>query len=144
MRYVMVPVPSEFVLDVMRMVLFRTPEDDDPSGMRDQARMRAFLETAETPTQALLELIADASVAQTPLRLVDAAEELDLDPDVVRAILKDVNKLVLGGERDLVQLSAETAVGVHGNTGKILFLVMRPEHARFLRARRRAADQPSA
>lgn len=145
MRYVMVPVPREFVLDIMRWVLFRAPEEDDSGAgaMRDEARLRRLVEESDELTAGILLVVAKATIEDRPLRLTEAADELDQPADVVRAKLREVNAQALGGGRDLVKVSNESAVGVHGNTGRISYLTMRPEHARLVRAVSKGADAPS-
>jgi hypothetical protein len=134
MRYVMVPVPSEYVLDVMRMVLFRAPEDDEGSAMREEARLLRLMDEADDETRDLVLLVAKATIEDTPLRFADAADALELSPDALTDRLRSVNALALGGGRELIAISNEVAVRVHGNVGKNRYLVMRPEHARLLRA----------
>ena len=91
MRYVMVPVPAEHVLDVMRWVLFRTPEDDGASELRDRVRLMSFLGEASETTRALLARVARAAVTDEPVRLSDVADDLDLEVDVLNAAIKDLN-----------------------------------------------------
>jgi hypothetical protein len=142
MRYVMVPVPSAFVLDVMRLVIFRAPEDDDGANdVRDEARLGKLMEEADDVTRKLILLVAKATTDSVQLRFSDAGAELDQDGEAVRAILKKVNGEALGGGRDLIGFSEEIAVRVHGNVGKDWFLVMRMEHARILRALDKAAKK---
>lgn len=142
MRFVMVPVPREHVLDVMRWVLFRAPEEDGTSDMRDAARLRTICEESDDLTMSLLVRVARATVDGDTPRLTDVADDLGEAPDTIRATLRTLNAWALGGGRDLVKVSNEPAVGVHGNTGKISFLMMRPEHAHFVR-RVSAADARS-
>jgi hypothetical protein len=142
MRFVMVPVPREHVLDVMRWVLFRAPADDDPSGMRDHARIKTFLEDTDPVTRSVLQLLAKATSGGDALRLTDVTEQLEAEADVVRGILREINRSALGGGRDLVQLAPETTVGVQGQTGRVLYLRMRPEHASVVRQLIRSAPSP--
>jgi hypothetical protein len=140
MRYVLVPVPTEYVLDVMRWVLFRAPEGETTDGMRDEARVRRLVLEAEPLARSLLELVARATGKGTTLRLSDAADELEQEPEVVRATLRELNGSALGGGRDLVRLTKETAVRVNGNTGQDVCLEMRAEHASAIRALLRSPD----
>ena len=133
MRYVMVPVPAEHVLDVMRWVLFRTPEEDGVNDMRDRARLSTFMGEASEVTHSILTRVAKAALNDEPLRLSDVADDLDLDSDVINATIKEVNNFALGPGRVLVMLRMETAVGISGNTGKIAYLSMRPNLARVVR-----------
>ncbi len=146
MRYVMVPVPREYVLDIMRWVLFRAPEDDDTMAgqMRDQGRIRRIVDDADEFRRALLIAIATATVEDRPLRINDAADEVGRRTPEVVAALRELNGEALGGGRDLVRVSNETAVGVHGVKGKVTFVSMRPDHARFIRAITKQTDAASA
>lgn len=142
MQYVMVPVPKEIVLDVMRWVLHQAPDEDRDDGVRDRARLTNLVEKADDLTRSLLLLVANATLDGTaPVRLTDAADELGQSTHAIR--------LALGGldtpfrhqnVRNLVMVSDETAVGVHGNRGRISFLSMRPQDARIVRAAARAID----
>jgi len=141
MRYVMVPVPTAFVLDVMRLVIFRAPDDDDLSSARDEARLEKLMEESDELTRSLLLLVAKATVDSVQVRFSDTGLELDLNGEAMRALLKKVNGEALGGGRELVGFSDEIAVRVHGNVGKDWFLVMRLEHARMLRSIAREAGE---
>lgn len=133
MRYVMVPVPAEHVLDVMRWVLFRTPEDDGASELRDRVRLMSFLGEASGTTRALLTRVARAAVTDEPVRLSDVADDLELEIDVLNAAIKELNNFALGPGRVLVQVRMETAVGISGKAGKVAYLSMRPSLARLVR-----------
>jgi hypothetical protein len=134
MRYVLVPVPSEFVLDVMRWVLFRAQEDSEEDGLADETRLRRMLEDADDLTRALLVVVATATLEDRPLRLSDAAEELDQPAETLRTCLRRTNATTFGGGRELVAVATETAVGPLGRRGKVTYLRMRPGHARTIRA----------
>jgi hypothetical protein len=134
MRYVMVPVPSEHVLDVMRWVLFRAPNDDVHSGMRDLARIQKVAEEADDATRTLLRRVADATVTDTPLRLTDVADELNQEPAALNELIRNLNATVLGAGREVIRVSNEPGVGVFGKMGAVSFLVMRGEHARLIRS----------
>jgi hypothetical protein len=142
MRFVMVPVPQEHVLEVMRWVLFRSPEEDASLGVRDRARLAKLLDNLDELTRSLLLLLAKATVDGTaPVRLTDAADELERPADDLRAALRQLDTPMRHvNVRTLVMLSDETAVGVHGNKGKITFLSMRPEDARVLWSAGKAVD----
>lgn len=136
----MVPVPTEHVLEVMRWVLFRAPDDKSTEAMRDQARLRHLVGQADPITMSLITAVAGATASGRVLRLRDAADELDHDVDVLRVSLRELNGSALGGGRDLIRLSNETAIRVNGDVGKDVCLEMRPEHARWIRTLTRAAD----
>jgi hypothetical protein len=114
-------------------VLFRTPEDDGASELRDRVRLMSFLGEASGTTRALLTRVARAAVTDEPVRLSDVADDLDLEIDVLNAAIKELNNFALGPGRVLVQVRMETAVGITGNTGKVAYLSMRPSMARLVR-----------
>lgn len=134
MRYVLVPVPSEFVLDIMRWVLFRAEEAVDPGDLADETRLRQLFDESDDLTRAVLALVAATTLEDRPLRLSEAAEELDQEADAIRACVKRANATALGAGRDLVAIATETAVGPLGKRGKVAYLRMRPEHARAVRS----------
>lgn len=135
MRYVMVPVPSEHVAEVMRWVLFRIPEEDTESSVRDRARLIKLMENADDLTRELLLLVAKATSDGTaPVRLTDAADELGQSVQAIRSALSGLNNPARHESvRKLMMVSEETAIGVHGKKGKVSFLAMRPEDARIVR-----------
>jgi hypothetical protein len=136
MRYVMVPVPAEHVLDVMRWVLFRAPDEDYETVARDAARVTNFMSEADELTRTVLLRVAEATMTDEPLRLSDVAGELDKDAQTINAVIRDANNVALGAERPLIEIRFESAIGVHGQTGKVSFLGMRPHLARQVRSAR--------
>src|SRR6266540_2109515 len=60
MRYVMVPVPSEYVLDVMRWVLFRAADEDASALKQDEDRVLELIRDADEFTRSLLAVVAAA------------------------------------------------------------------------------------
>jgi hypothetical protein len=133
MRYVMVPVPAEHVLDVMRWVLFRAPDEDYETVARDAARVANFMSDADDLTRSVVLRVAEATATDEPLRLSDVASELDKDGQTINAVIRDANAVALGAERPLIEIRFESAIGVHGQTGKVSFLGMRPHLARQIR-----------
>jgi hypothetical protein len=125
----------------MRWVLFRAPEEEDTDDeMREEASLRSFVKAADDVTRGLLAVVAKATLEDSPLRLTDVADELEQDANAVRASVRIMNAQALGRARPLVKILNETAVGVHGNRGKVSFLTMRPEHARIVRSAVKAPD----
>jgi hypothetical protein len=138
-RYTLVPVPSEYVLDVMRFVLFRAPDEDGPSKGRNKARVVHLLDTLDDFKRSLLILVATSVVQEDSLQLRDAAEQLNQRPQVVSEAVHAINSQAVWG-RDVLMLRAETVVGIHGQTGKHLSITMRPDIARFVVAASRSAN----
>lgn len=130
MGYVLVPVPAEFVLDVMRWVLFRAQDTDTELVQLETEQVQRFLATADDPTRALLHRAAEATVKALPLALRDLADELDMEPPAVRDRIEQLNHEILEGDRELIELRADVNVGVHGRTGTTAFVSMRPALAR--------------
>ena len=131
MRYVMVPVPSELVLDLMRWLQFRT-EPEQPE--EDEANLRRLLADTDERTRALLVLIAKGTIEGAPVRLSDAADVLEQEPAAVRAALLAADLQALGPGRTLVKVLNESEVNEFGRTGRVSYLAMRPHHARLVRA----------
>lgn len=138
MRYTLVPVPSEYVLEVMRFVLFIAPDEAAQSTGRDEAQVRRLLDELDDFKRSLLVLVARSVAQDDSLQLRDAAEQLGQPPQVVSDALRAIN-LHVGGS-DILMLRAETSVGVHGQTGKISYVTMRPDIARLVRAASRSSS----
>jgi len=138
MRYVMVPVPSEYVLAVMRWVLFRAADEDASALKQDEDRVLGLIRDADEFTRSLLAVVAAATVKDRPLRLRDLADELGRDGQAVRLAIRTLNQTVLAGGRNLLELRSEPAVGIHGQTGTIVYVSMRPGVAPIVRAATRA------
>jgi hypothetical protein len=134
----MVPVPREHVLDVMRWVLFRAADEDSEGTGRDAARVAQLLDGLDERTRSLALLVAKATVEDTPLRLTDAADELGLESQTVTVLIRDLNQRAMWG-RSVIRTQAEKAIGVHGQTGKVSYLMMRPDIARLIRTTARAS-----
>ena len=131
MQYVMVPVPSDHVLDLLRWLQFQT-EPARPT--EDAAGLQRAVAGTDDVTRALLLLIAEASIAGDSVRLRDAADTVDLDIPSVRAALVRIDEEALGPGRTLVKVLQETTVGEHGRRGRTFCLTMRVRHARLVRS----------
>jgi hypothetical protein len=139
-RYVLVPVPSEYVLDVMRWVLFRAPDEQagNETG-RDLARVESLLSELDDFMRSLLLLVAKSVAADDALKLTDAADELDRRPQDVSDAVRAINLKAVWG-KDVVTLRSEPAVGVRGQHGRASVLTMHPDIARLVRAATRSAS----
>lgn len=136
MGFVLVPVPAEYVLDVMRWVLFRSDAEGTGDVDADVARVTALLANAEPEVRALLEVVAEATIRNEPVRMRDLADELgQVSADVSDAI-EALNASTLDGGRELLEVRSETAVGVDGQKGRITYVSMRPLLARVVRMAR--------
>lgn len=133
MGYTLVPVPSEYVLDVMRYVLFIAPDEEGQSTGRDKARVLRLLDELDDFNRSLVVLVAKSVTEDDALRLSDAAEQLGKASQMVSSAVRAVNVQAHWG-RDVMTLRAETTVGALGQTGKISYITMRPDIARLVRA----------
>jgi hypothetical protein len=116
-RYVLVPVPREFVLDVMRWVLFRAPDSDVEREARDTVRVAEWLKTVDEVEHGLLLYLARRAVlGEPPMRLTEVSADLDTDPGAVTASAVRLNRSF---GRDLIELAHETSVGA---LGKVVFI----------------------
>ena len=144
MRYVMVPVPSQFVMDVLRLVVFRAPPEDAATTARDQGQIEELLSTADDQTRTLVIQVASGSTGDEQLRFADAADLLEITGEALSLLVRDINDSIgLGEGRELIGVAEEVAVRVHGNVGRNRYLVMRPEHAKIVRALTRAPSAPA-
>jgi len=138
-RYVLVPVPSEYVLDVMRWVLFRAPQGGSDANL-EQAGIRQMVAGVTATQRVLLELVANASLQGDTLRMIHVADELEIDHPRVSSMIAELNTMAFGGTRELIAVQNETAVGVFGNVGKLSYLSMRTEDAQMVRNALREVD----
>jgi hypothetical protein len=132
--FVLVPVPAEHVLDVMRWVLFRADEEDtDPQLRGDTARLMELIARADPTVCALLGRVADATIRKEPLLLRDLADELGRTTGEVTEAIEALNIEALSDERPFVELRKETAIGITGTPARILYVAMRRDLARIAR-----------
>lgn len=141
MGYVLVPVPAEYVLDVMRWVLFRADDEEVEPAEATAESVTTLFSEADDLTRNLLRIVATATAADDPPRLRDLADELELDAKTLRDRITELNdQQVAAGGREVLELRAEKAVGVHGQTGTIVFVGMRPEVAALIRVAQRSSE----
>jgi hypothetical protein len=142
-RYVLVPVPNEYVLDVMRWVLVRTPDGEGESSGRDNARVEALLSELDDLERSLLVLVAKSVWKDDSLTMRDAGEELKQPSQVVSEAIRAINRKAMWG-RDVITLRPETTVGVLGRAGRASVLTMWPDTARLVRAATRSPSVPDS
>ncbi len=140
-RYVLVPVPREHVLDVMRWVLFRAPGEETDSTGRDVVRVRSVVEEASAAERIMLLEVARATAKQDTVRLDDVALELGQTAQDLAAMIRAMNHRALGGGRNLIQIKSESAVGVSGQHGRITCLEMREDFATIVRQTAKQIDR---
>ena len=59
--------------------------------------------------------------------------EFDQDGQVINNLIRDANGMALGAARPIVELRAESAIGVRGQIIKVAFVSMRVDVARRVR-----------
>jgi hypothetical protein len=91
--YVMVPVPEEHVLTVLRYVveLGSSTPDRTPPGWDDDAVRRLYLDSDET-TRSLLAFLAQPDVAGTQVRPKDVSTALGVEPQQLPGVVGPLNK----------------------------------------------------
>ncbi|MFZ6004081.1 MAG: hypothetical protein ACOYXM_09130 [Actinomycetota bacterium] len=125
----------------MRWVLFRADDEEGEPAKATAETIDALLSEADEVTRNLLRIVATATSADDPPRLRDLADELDLEGKALRDRIAELNdQHVAAGGRELLELRAEKAVGVHGQTGTIVFVGMRPDVAALIRAAGRRSE----
>jgi len=140
-EYTLVPVPSEYVLDVMRFVLFRAPDEEGHSSGRDAGRVESLLAELDDFERSVLVLIANSVGKDDSLVLRDAAAELGVASQDVSECVRAINQKAYWG-KDVIALRPETGVGARGRHHKFSILTMSPEIARWVRVGTRALSAP--
>lgn len=130
MGYVLVPVPTEFVLEVMRWVLFRSTDDPDQQGEPSADRVERLLTEVDDVTRRMLVLVARSTAGGEAAQLRDLADELEIEPSHLRDVITALNESQpLDDGRDVIEIRADVNVGVHGKRGTSAFVSMRPDVA---------------
>ena len=137
MEYVMVPVPNEFVVDVMQYVSRLVSQASlvpwDKEGLGD------FFDSVEETGKSLLSLVARYTVAGKDVGYDQATEQLELSEREVREIARELN---LGAQRQHFEpllVTQETAVQLRsGRMAQRWMFIMAEPVARMLRAHERA------
>jgi hypothetical protein len=137
--YILVPVPTEYVLDVMRWVLFRAPDADELVA-RDIEQVQRFLAETDDATRSLLRRVASATIKGESIRLRDLADELEQESQTVRETIDQLNSEVLDDDRELLELRNDVNVGALGRTGTMTFVSMRPALAPVVRSSTSSTD----
>jgi hypothetical protein len=138
-RYVLVPVPSEYVLDVMRWVLFRSPDEEGDTSGRDLARVEALVSELEELERSVLFMVAKSVWKDDSLSLRHAAEDLEQPAPLILDTIRAINRKSMWG-RDMIMVRQDTAVGVLGVHGRVSVLTMLPETARLVRTAMRSSS----
>jgi len=146
MEYVMVPVPDEFVVDVMQYVARLVARASVVPWNKEA--VEDFFEGVEETNKALLSLIARYTVADKPVGYDEATEALELSEREVREIAREIN--TVAQQRGFEPLFATQEASVllrSGRTAKRFLFVMTEPVARMIRAHERASlggvEQPA-
>jgi len=142
MRYVMVPVPSEHVREVISLVLLKS-SSEGKNAVRDLTRIRKLVSDSNGVTRAVLRLVADATVEDTPLSVAAVAEQLHEDETTIRGVLRDLDMRALDPDQALVRVHDESVVDAHGRRTRTSYLTMPPRRAELVHDALRALDVPS-
>jgi hypothetical protein len=132
LRFELVPVPTEHVLEVMRWVLFRALESEE-ARKQDERSVTTLMADADARTRALLQIVAKAALKDEPRRFRDVADEMGEDRADVRALIDALNEEVLDDERELFETWVETVVGLEGREGSVVRISMRKDLAQVVR-----------
>lgn len=139
MGYVLVPVPTEFVLEVMRWVLFRSTDDPNAPAEPPVEHVERLVAEADDLTRGLLVRVAKLTLGGEAASLRDLADELEIEASELRDLITGLNELQpLEDGRDLIELRADVNIGVHGRKGTSAFVSMRPDIAPLVTAAARS------
>jgi hypothetical protein len=137
MEYVMVPVPNEFVVDVMQYVSRLVSQASLVPW--DKEALGDFFDSIEETGKALLSLVARYTVADKDIGYDQASEQLELSDREIREIAREIN---MGAQRQHFEpllVTRETAVQLRsGRTTQRWLFIMAEPVARMIRAHERA------
>lgn len=133
MAFVLVPVPSEHVLEVMRWVLFRSVEEEEARAS-DAAKVAELLATADELTRKLLDAVAKAALKDEARRFRDVVDELGADQAASQALVDTLNQELLDDGREVFETWVEVAVGLEGRRGSLVHISMRKDLAKVVRS----------
>jgi len=128
MGYVMVPVPSEHVREVMGIVLAKS-SDSSKNAVRDHARLTRLVEESHDLARSVLEVIARAAIEGSPPSLPATAEAVGQDEAVVLAVLRDLDMRAISRSAALVTVEKGPQDGAPARSARTAYLTMLPERA---------------
>jgi hypothetical protein len=131
MGYVMVPVPSEHVREVMGMVLAKS-SDSSKNAVRDHARLTRLVEESHDLARSVLEVIARAAIEGSPPSLPATAEAVGQDEAVVLAVLRDLDMRAISRSAALVTVEEDVDDRTSARSARTAYLTMPPERARIV------------
>jgi hypothetical protein len=137
MEYVMVPVPDEFVVDVMQYVARLVARASVVPWTKEA--VEEFFDELDETNKALLSLVARYTVAGKEVGYDEAMETLELSQREIRAITGEIN---LAAQRNkcepMVAIRETTVVLRNGRQVQRLLFTMSDSVARMIRAHERA------
>jgi hypothetical protein len=137
MEYVMVPVPDEYVVDVMQYVARLVARASVVPWTKEA--IEAFFEDIEETSRALLSFVARSVVANKDVGSEDAAEALELNVREIRAITGEINEAANRSKFEPLIASREAEVQLRsGRTVQRRLYTMNEQVARMIRAHERA------
>jgi hypothetical protein len=137
MRYVMVPVPEEFVEDVMQFILRAIARASIEAW--DTESITQIFGDVDEATRSLLAFVARAAVDGGELDATDAARKIQLTFREASGIMNELNSLAREGNRPLlINMRVVSERLPNGRTSEKRVLNMEPEVAELVRAAEQA------
>lgn len=138
MEYVMVPVPDEFVVDVMQYVARLVARSSlvpwTKEGIED------FFDSVEETAKSLLSVVARYRVADKEVGYDEAAEALELSHREIREIVREINSAAqVQGFEPLIATQEASVLLRSGRMAQRLLFIMAEPVARMIRAHEHAA-----
>lgn len=138
MEYVMVPVPEQYVADVMQHVA-RLVAQASVIPWDNESAAQLFDEVDEV-SRSVISLTARSTTAGKGLSDEDAAQALELNVREIRGIVRDLHEAAVRNKREPILSLRETSVVLrNGRTVQKRMFAMNDEVARAIRAHERAS-----
>jgi hypothetical protein len=137
MPYVMVPVPEEYVTQVMQLVIDMTKGTAETDSQQwGETAIETFLIQADDATRSLVSLLAKNALEGRDVTDQAAADFLQLSMRDTVALLREVNERAGdAGLPPLVELTTATTPIASGQAREVRVLSLPEEVARFVQAR---------
>jgi hypothetical protein len=137
MPYVMVPVPEEYVTQVMQLVIDMTKGTTETDSQQwGEAAAEKFLADADDATRSLVSLLAKSALDGRDVTDQNAADFLQLSMRDTVALIRQVNgRAADAGLPALVELTTATTPIASGQAREVRVLSLREDVARFVQER---------
>jgi hypothetical protein len=147
MEYVMVPVPDEFVVDVMQYVTRLVARASVIPWTKES--VEDFFDPLDETAKALLSLVARYTVADKEVGYDTATEALELSEREIKEIAREINDAARGNSLAPPLAANEASVVLrNGRVAKKWLFIMTEPVARMIRAHERASlagvEQPAS